>query len=45
MNKSKTGVMMEINTPIYVNTTRTENVERYVYMGQRYSTRDTYLNK
>ena len=45
MNKSKTKVMMETDTPIHVNNTRIENVERYIYMGQRYSTRDTNQEK
>ena len=40
MNKSKTKVMMETDTPIYVNSTQIENVESYIYLGQRYSTRD-----
>ena len=39
MNKSKTKVMMENDTPIYVNNTQIENVESYIYLGQRYSTR------
>ena len=30
---------METDTPIHVNNTQTENVESYIYMGQRYSTR------
>ena len=38
MNKSKTKVMMENYTPMYVNNTQTENVESYIYMGQRYGT-------
>ena len=40
MNKSKTKVMMETDTPMYVNNTEIENVESYIYLGQRYSTRD-----
>ena len=40
MNKSKTTVMMENDTPIYVNNTQMENVESYINLGQRYSTRD-----
>ena len=40
MNKSKTKVMMETDTPIYVNNTQIENVESYIYLGQRYSTRE-----
>ncbi|KAK2171863.1 hypothetical protein NP493_1017g02048 [Ridgeia piscesae] len=31
--------MMENDTPIYVNNTQIENVESYIYLGQRY--RDT----
>ena len=42
MNKSKTKVMMETDTPIYVNNTQIENVESYVCLGQRYSTRYRY---
>ena len=45
MNKSKTKVMMEIDTPIYVNNTEIEIVESYIYLGQRYSTRDTNQDK
>ena len=37
MNTSKTKVIMENDTPIYVNNSRIENVESYVYLGQRYS--------
>ena len=40
MNKSKTKVVMENDTPVYVNTTQIENVESYIYLGQRYSARD-----
>ena len=36
MNKSMTKVTMENDTPIYVNNTQIENVESYVYMGQKY---------
>ncbi|KAK2183438.1 hypothetical protein NP493_312g04010 [Ridgeia piscesae] len=32
--------MMENDTPIYVNNTQIENVESYIYLGQRYSTRN-----
>ena len=35
MNKSKTKVMMENNSPIYVNNTQIENIESYIYWGQR----------
>ncbi|MEG7522940.1 MAG: reverse transcriptase domain-containing protein, partial [Chromatiales bacterium] len=34
MNNSKTKVMMENDTPIYINTNQIENVESYVYLGQ-----------
>ena len=37
MNKSKTKVMMDTDTPIYVNNTQIENVESYIYLGQRYT--------
>ena len=39
MNISKTKIMVEDNTPIYVNNTQIENVESYVYLGQRLGTR------
>ena len=45
MNKSKTKVAMENDTPIYVNNTQIEKVESYIYLGQRYSTRDKNQNK
>ena len=32
--------MMETDTPTYVNNILIENVESYMYLGQRYSTRD-----
>ncbi|KAK2182384.1 hypothetical protein NP493_355g02033 [Ridgeia piscesae] len=32
--------MMVTDIPIYVNNTQIENVESYIYLGQRYSTRD-----
>ena len=32
--------MMETDTPTYVNNILIENVESYIYLGQRYSTRD-----
>ena len=32
--------MLEADTPIYVNNTQIGNVESYIYLGQRYSTRD-----
>ena len=53
MNKSKTMVMMENDTQLYVNNdtqlyinnTQIENVENYIYLGQRYSTRDKNQDK
>ena len=44
INKSKIKVMMENDTPIYLNNTQIENVESYIYLGQRYSTRDKQNN-
>ncbi|MEG7521924.1 MAG: hypothetical protein M3H12_02325, partial [Chromatiales bacterium] len=37
--------MMENDTPINVNTTQIENVESYVYLGQRYTIRDKIQDK
>ncbi|KAK2158129.1 hypothetical protein NP493_1820g00012 [Ridgeia piscesae] len=37
--------MVENDTPIYVNETQIENVESYIYLGQRYSTRDKNHDK
>ena len=45
MNISKTKVMVEDNTPICVNNTQIENVESYVYLGQRVSLRDMNQDK
>ena len=45
MNKSKTKVMVENDMPIYVSNTQIENVESYIYLGQRYSTRDKNQDK
>ena len=45
MNESKTKVMMETDTPIFINNTQIENVESYIYMGQIYSTRDKNQDK
>ena len=45
MNKSKTKEMMENDTPIYVNSNQIENVESYIYLGQRYSTRVKHQDK
>ena len=42
---SKTKVMMKNDTPVYVNNTQIENVESYVCLGQRYSTRDKNQDK
>ena len=44
-NKSTTKVMMENDTTIYVNNNQIKNVESYIYLGHRYSTRDTNKNK
>ena len=35
MNKSKIKVMMETDTPIHVNNTQIESVDRYIYLGQK----------
>ena len=45
MNKLKTNVLVEHDTPIYVNNTQIENGENYVYLGQRYITRDKKQDK
>ena len=45
MNKSKTKVMMENDTPTYVNNTQIKNVESYISLGQRYSTRHKNQDK
>ena len=45
MNKSKIKVVMENDTPIYVNNAQVEKVESYIYLGQRYSTRDKNQDK
>ena len=45
MNISKTKVMVEDNTPIYVNNTQIESVKSYVYVGQRFSLRDKNQDK
>ena len=45
MNKSKTKVMRENDTPIYVNNTQIENVESNIYLRQKYSTRDKNQDK
>ena len=43
MSKSKANLMVETDTPIYVNNTQIENVESYIYLGRRYST--SYKNQ
>ena len=45
MNISKTKVMVEDNTQIYVNNTQIENAESYLYLGQRFSLRDKNQDK
>ena len=45
MNKSKIKVVMENDTPIYINNAQVENVESYIYLGQIYSTRDKIQDK
>ena len=45
INMSKTKVIMENDMPIYVSNTQIVNVESYIYLGQRYSTRDKNQNK
>ena len=40
MNRSKTELIMKIDRPKYVNNTQIKNVESYIYVGQRCSTRD-----
>ena len=45
INKSKTKVLMENDILMYVNITQSENVESYIYLGQRYSTRDKNQDK
>ena len=45
MNKSKTKVMVENNTPIYDNNTQIENVDHFIYQGQSYSTREKDMTK
>ncbi|MEG7522734.1 MAG: hypothetical protein M3H12_06490, partial [Chromatiales bacterium] len=37
--------MMKHDTPIYVNTAQIENVESYVWLGQRYSTKEKNQDK
>ena len=45
INMSKTKVMIENGTPTYVNNTQVENIECYIYLRQRYSTRDKNKDK
>ena len=42
---AKTKVMVVDNTPINVNNVLIENVEGYVYLGQRYSLRENNQDK
>ncbi|KAK2174362.1 hypothetical protein NP493_807g00016 [Ridgeia piscesae] len=37
--------MIENDTPIYVNNTQNENVESYIYLGQRYSSGDKQIRQ
>ena len=45
MNIAKTKVMVVDNTPINVNNVPIENVEGYVYLGQRYSLKENNQDK
>ena len=45
MNLSTTKVMMENDTPIYVDNTETKNIESYINLGQINSTRDNNQHK
>ena len=45
MNFAKTNVMVVDNTPINLNNVLIENVEGYVYLGQRYSLKETIQDK
>ena len=45
MNISKTKIMVEDSTSIYVNNTQIEKVESYIYLGQRFSVRDKNQDK
>ena len=44
-NKSKTKVIRKNDTPIYVNNAQIENAECYIYLGQRYTTRNKNQDK
>ena len=45
MNIAKTKVMVVDNTPINMNNVLIENVQGYVYLGQRYSIKEKYQDK
>ena len=45
MNNSKKRVVMENDTPVYVNNTQIENIETYIYAGQTYSTKNKKQDK
>lgn len=45
MNLSKTKVMTENNTSVMVNNKQIENVESYIYLGQRYSLQEKNQDK
>ena len=45
MNIAKTKVMVVDNTPINVNNVLIENVESYVYLGQRYNIKEKNQDK
>ena len=45
MNIAKTKVMVVDNTPINVNNVLIENLEGYVYLGQRYSLKENNQDK
>ena len=42
MNKSKTKVMIENGTPVYINNTKVQNVESYIYLGHRQHQRQNH---
>ena len=45
MNKSKAMMMIEKDTPIFVNNIQIEAVESYIYLGDKYSTKDKNQGK
>ena len=45
MKQSKTKVMMENDAQVYVNNIQIENVESYIYLGQRYRITDKNQDK